>query len=76
MICPYCRQEMQAGSLTGYARGGLSWRKPGIKYNAIELLAGKGSLKSAKYSVTGRLDLKADYCPGCKKLIIDTEIQK
>lgn len=76
MTCPYCGQEMQAGSLAGYARGGLTWRKPGVKYKAVELLAGKGSLKSAKYSVLGWLALKADYCPGCRKLIIDTEIQK
>ena len=57
MICPFCGQVMQAGSLAGYARGGLTWRKPGVKYKVFELLAGKGSLKSAKYSVLGWLDL-------------------
>ena len=34
------------------------------------------AFKSATYQSLLRFDLKGNYCPGCMKLIIDTEIQK
>ncbi|MEE3455186.1 MAG: PF20097 family protein [Succiniclasticum sp.] len=76
VTCPYCGQEMQAGSVTGDGRGRLYWQPAGARRRILDYLVGRGSIKSATYQSLLRFDLKGNYCPGCMKLIIDTEIQK
>ena len=76
VTCPYCGQEMQAGSVTGDGRGSLYWQPAGTRRRISDYLGGRGRIKSATYHSLLRFDLKGNYCPGCRKLIIDTEIQK
>ena len=76
VACPYCGKEMQGGNITGDGRGSLFWQAAGTKRRISDYLGGRGLLKSVSYKNFWRFTLKGNYCPGCKKLIIDTEIQK
>lgn len=72
MECPYCKKEMQPGSIDVYDT--LSWspegktRKGTTKYAVAE----KG-IVLAKYALLFPASKEAYYCPSCKKIMIDVE---
>ena len=75
MLCPWCGQEMQAGTLAGSDRACLSWRPGGVKRRFMDALGGRGVVKNAHRGLW-RFTLSGHYCDHCKKMILDTDIRK
>ena len=74
MQCPFCNKEMQPGILSGDGRSRITF-KPGEKKTGwFDRLIGIDNLTAAKYTLT-TFTIDADYCPGCKKMIFDTDIK-
>ena len=62
MICPYCRQGMQKGELTGDGRCGITWwPSDGASWNRV--IVAKNALSQSR--------AEAFYCESCKKILID-----
>lgn len=68
MKCPYCSEEMQQGYLQS-ARD-LYWTQKPKKIMMIA--SGKDDFLIGDTTFAGIL-AEAEYCPNCKKIIIDTE---
>lgn len=76
MQCPYCHQEMQAGTIAGDGRGGkLYWQLEGEKASFFDKLSGTRQIEAAKYTLAS-FTIEANYCPACKKMIFETDISK
>ena len=74
MNCPFCGKEMQQGILSGDGRSAVTF-KPGEKKTGwFDRFIGIDKLTAAKYNLT-TFTIEADYCPGCKKMIFDTDIK-
>ena len=73
MKCPFCASEMQTGALTGDGRCKVLWEPEENRPGFLDKMVGKGSVESAEYSLS-RFRLKAEYCPHCKKIILDTGV--
>ena len=76
MNCPYCNGDMQAGVIRFDGRSGMRWEKEGHPIDFWDSLGGIGCLTEAEYGFWGSGSIKGTYCSSCKKLIIETEIQK
>ena len=76
MNCPYCGSEMQSGSIHFDGRSRIKWKADGQQPSFWDSLGGIGCLAEAEYGFWGSGSIKGTYCSSCKKLIIDTEIQK
>lgn len=76
MECPFCGAEMQHGKLSGDGRGGVRFDQAGVKLSWSDKIAGVGAVRTKKGSGMNfwRFELEADYCPKCKKLILDAEV--
>lgn len=75
MNCPYCNKEMTPGDILGDARSGVRFQPEGVKYTFWDTLGGVGKVEAAQYKwVT--FHIPANYCPHCRKLIIDTEVAR
>ena len=68
MICPYCNKEMKKGYISQQNLFiPLTWysnEKKGVMYKKNETVKLTAALKGG--------EVFADYCPECKKIIIDT----
>ena len=74
MDCPFCGKEMQHGILSGDGRSSVTF-KPGEKKTGwFDRLIGIDKITAAKYTLMA-FTIDADYCPGCKKMIFDTDIK-
>lgn len=74
MKCPYCEAEMTEGRLQGDGRTTLRFIADGDKIGFAGYINGKGRV-DAKYTF-GTLTINAHYCDTCKKIIINTDVQK
>ena len=75
MECPFCKQEMTAGIMSGDGRSKVFWEASEDKLGVMDKIAGKGIIESAAYSLT-KFKLKTKYCLRCKKVILDTDISQ
>lgn len=75
MTCPFCQEEMATGVLTGDGRSKVFWEPEEKKLGVMDRMFGNGALSSATYAFS-TFKIKANYCPRCKKMIIDTDIVK
>ncbi|WP_026508239.1 PF20097 family protein [Butyrivibrio sp. MC2013] len=75
MKCPFCGNELKKGILYGDGRSKVHWNEGDNKLPMLEELAGKGTLSAAKYSLT-IFTIDSYYCDGCKRMIIETKIEK
>ena len=75
MKCPFCEKELKKGILYGDGRSKVRWNEGDKKLPILEGLAGKGCLSSAKYTLA-TFTIESYYCDTCKKMIIETEIEK
>lgn len=76
MKCPFCQEEMTAGVMSGDGRSRVYWESSEEKVSAMnKVFGGKGLVESVSYSFT-KFKLNADYCPHCKKMIIDTGVSQ
>lgn len=75
MKCPYCDGEMLHGNLQMDGRSGIHFQQEGKKLTFWDQLAGVG-----KVITKGRrlwaIQIEADYCEKCRKMIFDTEVSK
>lgn len=66
---------MKEGCISGDGRTKVRWIENGEKLYLSDILSGKGSVKSAKYSLA-KFSISGYYCIVCRKIIIDTDIEK
>lgn len=81
MNCPYCAGEMQSGTIRFDGRFHIRWFPDGqVKTRSDrfwDALGGVGGLTAAQYNWSGVLgSISSDYCPTCKKMIFETDIEK
>lgn len=77
MNCPYCNQEMMDGNLSGDGRSPLIFSPGDKRMPFFEMIGGTGRLTAAKDTFwTAASSVKARFCKGCKKIIIDTDVAK
>jgi len=70
MLCPYCKQEMKSGTLNWHS-GNMAWfpkdtRPPQREGDYVE-----GAVRLEQSYNGLRPYLQADWCPACRKIIID-----
>ncbi len=72
MQCPYCKNEMEKGILSGDGRRKVCWHKDGEKIRLIDALVCKGIIE-ANYT-WARFEIVSHYCYSCHKMIFDTKV--
>ena len=75
MICPFCGKEMQKGILSGDGRSGVNWKQGERKAGLLDRIVGEGKVTAAKGSLVA-FTIESYFCPGCRKMIFDTDITK
>lgn len=73
--CPFCGKEMKKGILSGDGRSKVRWKEGEKKAGVWDALSSSGSVCAVKYTLAS-FTAEACFCPDCKKLIIDTDIEK
>ena len=76
MLCPYCNQEMTDGTLSCDGRSSLLFSRGDKRMPFSEMLGGTGRLTAAQHRFWQGIVVKANFCPKCKKIIIDTDVVK
>lgn len=80
MKCPFCGGEMQAGTISFDGRTKLFWLPDGENKSSVQrfldAIGGIGSLTAGETDFWSRGRLKSDYCPDCRKMIFDTDIEQ
>ncbi len=76
MICPYCNKEMKKGKLHGEGRGRMYYTEEGKKVKFIDRICGVNTVKAAVNGPWGHFEIETYFCEGCKKMIIDTDIER
>lgn len=74
MKCPCCEREMVSGSLTS-SRDKPCFVEDGRKLSFGESICGTGQL-TATVSNGIVNSIPAHYCPSCRKMIIETGVEK
>ena len=75
MICPYCRGEMRAGQLIADTRQPLGFCPDDAPPGKLDMFFGTFPRLSGVKHGFSYLRIRSDYCPRCKKMIIDTNIE-
>ena len=75
MKCPYCDREMKQGILYGDGRSRVRFNEGHGKVPFFDSLTGTGSVTAVKYSMT-TFKIEAGYCDFCKKMVIDTDVER
>ncbi len=74
MNCPYCSKEMKKGKMIIAGNAAPYWMADGDKRHIEDVFTGKGLLQ-AKHSFMMAHSIESFYCPDCKKMIFDADIQ-
>lgn len=75
MNCPYCDMVMIKGEIVTACNITPYWREEGTKRNILDALGGKGNLAISPSGDLTHRCIRGFYCPNCKKIIIDAELQ-
>ena len=75
MICPYCKNEMQKGILSGDGRAPVTWKQGAEKTKLIDRIVGSGTVTAARRTLTA-FTIEAFFCPDCRKMVFDTDVTK
>jgi hypothetical protein len=75
MICPFCGTEMEKGILSGDGRSKVRWKAGDKKADIWDALSCLGSVSAVKYTLTA-FTVEAFFCFACKKMIIETDVDK
>lgn len=73
MTCPYCSKEMKKGKIIA-SNSIPYWLEDGDKRRLEDVFTGRGLLPF-QTSLMKRF-MESYYCPDCKKIIFDADIQK
>ena len=78
MKCPYCNEQMQSGMIRYDSRSGLRWTSDTDNRSGwdkfFDALARIGQLTAAEENGWTTGCVAANFCPTCKKIIIETDI--
>ncbi len=74
MKCPFCENEMQKGIMSGDGRSNVTWKSGEKKTGWFDNFIGIGRVTAAKHTL-GAFSIESYYCPACKKMIFDTDIE-
>ena len=75
MTCPFCGKEMEKGILSGDGRCKVRWKAGDKKADFFDALAAQGGVSAVQYGLA-TFTVEAFFCAGCKKMIIDTDVEK
>ena len=75
MICPFCGKEMEKGILSGDGRSKVRWKAGDKKADIWDALSCLGSVSAVKYTRTA-FTVESFFCPTCKKMMIETDVDK
>jgi hypothetical protein len=75
MICPFCGKEMKKGILSGDGRSKVRWKSGDKKADIWDTLSDSGSVTAVKYTLTA-FTVESFFCAACKKMIIETDVDK
>ena len=75
MKCPYCDGEMRHGQIFCDGRSGIHFQQADKKLTFWDQLAGVGKVIT-KGRRTWTIQIDADYCEKCRKMIFDAEVSK
>jgi len=73
MHCPYCSKEMKKGKIYTASTAVPYWLEDGDKRQAEDVFTGRGLLPVRSALMTHSIE--SYYCPDCKKMIFDADIQ-
>lgn len=80
MQCPFCGKQMQSGVIRYDSRSGLRWSAGAEKICGWDKfwnsLGGIGQLTAAQENGWTVGKVPGEYCPSCKKMIIETDIKR
>ena len=76
MICPYCNKEMIDGNLSCDGRASLLFSPGDKRMPFLDQIGGAGRLTAAQGGGWSRIQVKANFCRDCRKIIIDTDVVK
>ena len=77
MNCPYCGGPMEHGEITGDGRGKVRWVPEGELPTKLDRFFAdpyRRRLTGATYKMFC-FWIQSDYCPKCRKMIFDTDIE-
>lgn len=75
MRCPFCGDEMRSGVLSGDGRTNVCWKEGDKKTGFLDSMMGTGKLTVVRHTLASFV-MEADFCEHCKKMIIETDIQR
>ena len=75
MICPFCGKEMEKGILSGAGRSKLRWKAGDKKADIWDALSYSGGVSAVNYTLTA-FSVESFFCSTCKKMIIETDVDK
>lgn len=76
MLCPYCNKDMIDGNISCDGRSGLLFSKGDKRMPFGEMIDGTGRLTAAKQKLWTGIVVKAQFCKDCRKIIIDTDVER
>lgn len=77
MNCPFCGKAMEHGEIVGDGRTKIRWEPEGLYPTRLDKIFADpwhGRLTGAVYQAGVRIT--ADFCPTCKKMVFDTDIER
>ena len=78
MTCPFCGGQMQSGQITGDGRSKVRFYKEGqlpTKLDRAFADPWQGRLTAARYEPFTGFWIDSHYCPACRKMIFETDIE-
>ena len=78
MTCPFCGGQMQSGQITGDGRAPVRFIREGAYPTKLDRLLAdpnEGRLSAAKGNAFTGFKIDSHYCPACRKMIFETDIQ-
>ena len=75
MICSFCGKEMEKCILSGDGRSKVRWKAGEKKADILDTLSDAGGVSAIRYSLTA-FTVESFFCSVCKKMIIETDVDK
>lgn len=69
--CPYCKKEMKKGFVEGSGRDDLIWVEENEKRSLNDKILRDKCVVLEKWNFWTKTRVAANYCEGCRKVIID-----
>jgi len=74
MECPYCHRVMKAGKMYAGYDSAPYWLEDGEKRSIGDAVTGKGLMPCERIKM--QYVIAGFYCPLCRKMIVDADLQE